>query len=70
MNSSKGETVVNNDGVFTEMALVYAGRTIATKQVAAEGQLSLKPIVDLVVSGDKLPGFAEARTREIKHWQL
>ncbi|MBY7731220.1 ATP-dependent RNA helicase [Vibrio splendidus] len=66
----QGETVVNNDGVFTELALVYAGRTIATKQVAAEGQLSLKPIVDLVVSGVQLPGFAEARTREIKHWQL
>ncbi|MGR5356771.1 helicase-related protein [Vibrio chagasii] len=66
----QGETVVNDDGVFTEMDLVYAGRTITTKLVAAEGQLSLKPIVDLVVSGAQLPGFAEARTREIKHWQL
>ena len=66
----QGETVVNDDGVFTEMDLVYAGRTITTKLVAAEGQLSLKPIVDLVVSGTQLPGFAEARTREIKHWQL
>lgn len=66
----QGETVVNDDGVFTEMDLVYAGRTISTKQVATEGQLSLKPIVDLVVSGAQLPGFAEARTREIKHWQL
>lgn len=66
----KGETVVNDDGVFTEMDLVYAGRTITTKQVAAEGQLSLKPILDLVVSGTQLPGFAEDRTREIKHWQM
>ncbi|NAZ93572.1 helicase-related protein [Vibrio toranzoniae] len=66
----QGETVVNDEGIFTEMALVYAGRTITTKLVAAEGQLSLKPIVDLVVSGDQLPGFAEARTQEIKHWQL
>ena len=66
----QGETVVNDDGVFTEMDLVYAGRTISTKLVAAEGQLSLKPIVDLVVSGAQLPGFSEARTREIKHWQL
>ncbi|UPR48633.1 ATP-dependent RNA helicase [Vibrio cyclitrophicus] len=66
----QGQTVVNDDGVFTEMALVYAGRTITTKLVAAEGQLSLKPIVDLVVSGAQLPGFAEARTQEIKHWQL
>lgn len=66
----QGETVVNDDGVFTEMDLVYAGRTITAKLVAAEGQLSLKPIVDLVVSGSQLPGFAEARTREMKHWQL
>lgn len=66
----QGETVVNDEGVFTEMALVYAGRTITTKLVAAEGQLSLKPIVDLVVSGEQLPGFVERRTQEIKHWQL
>ncbi|ERM60587.1 HrpA-like helicase [Vibrio cyclitrophicus FF75] len=66
----QSETVVNDEGVFTEMALVYAGRTITTKLVAAEGPLSLKPIVDLVVSGAQLPGFAEARTQEIKHWQL
>ncbi|WP_373959333.1 helicase-related protein [Vibrio gigantis] len=66
----QGETVVNDEGVFTEMALVYAGRTITTKLVAAEGQLSLKPIVDLVVSGAQLPGFAEVRAQEIKHWQL
>ena len=66
----QGETVVNDEGVFTEMALVYAGRPITTKLVAAEGQLSLKPIVDLVVSGELLPGFAERRTQEIKHWQL
>ncbi|MEZ8608439.1 MULTISPECIES: helicase-related protein [unclassified Vibrio] len=66
----QGETVVNDDGVFTEMALVYAGCTITTKLVAAEGQLSLKPIVDLVLNGEQLPGFAKARTQEIKHWQL
>ncbi|SBS62922.1 helicase-related protein [Vibrio splendidus] len=66
----QGETRVNDDGVFTEMALVYAGRTITTKLVAAEGQLSLKPIVDLVLKGAQLPGFAKVRTQEIKHWQL
>ncbi|MDH5912165.1 DEAD/DEAH box helicase [Vibrio splendidus] len=66
----QGETRVNDDGVFTEMALVYAGRTIMTKLVAAEGQLSLKPIVDLVLKGVQLPGFAKVRTQEIKHWQL
>ncbi|WP_135454736.1 helicase-related protein [Vibrio echinoideorum] len=66
----QGETVVNDDGVFTEMVLVYAGRTIATRLVAAEGQLSLKPIVDLVVNGVQLPDFAKVRTQEIRHWQL
>ncbi|MEZ8205225.1 helicase-related protein [Vibrio splendidus] len=66
----QGETRVNDDGVFTEMALVYAGRTITTKLVAAEGKLSLKPIVDLVLKGVQLPGFAKVRTQEIKHWQL
>ncbi len=66
----QSETRVNDDGVFTEMALVYAGRTITTKLVAAEGKLSLKPIVDLVLKGVQLPGFAKVRTQEIKHWQL
>ncbi|MEZ8803581.1 helicase-related protein [Vibrio splendidus] len=66
----QGEARVNDDGVFTEMALVYAGRTITTKLVAAEGQLSLKPIFDLVLKGVQLPGFAKVRTQEIKHWQL
>lgn len=66
----QGETRVNDDGVFTEMALVYAGRTITTKLVAAEGQLSLKPIVDLVLKGVQLPGFAKVRTQEIRLWQL
>lgn len=66
----QGETIVNDDGVYTGMALVYAGRTITTKLVAAEGQLSLKPIVDLVSNGVQLPGFAQARTQQIKHWQL
>ncbi|MCW4441806.1 helicase-related protein [Vibrio splendidus] len=66
----QGETVVNDDGVFTEMTLVYAGRTITSKLIAAEGQLSLKPIVDLVLKGVHLPGFSQARTQEIKHWQL
>ncbi|WKY59135.1 helicase-related protein [Vibrio sp. SNU_ST1] len=66
----QGETIVNDEGVYTGMALVYAGRTITTKLVAAEGQLSLKPIVDLVSNGVQLPGFAEARTQQIKHWQL
>ncbi|MCF7496410.1 DEAD/DEAH box helicase [Vibrio sp. L5-1] len=66
----QGETRVNDDGVFTEMALVYAGRTITTKLVAAEGQLSLKPIVDFVLKGVQLPGFAKVRTQEIRHWQL
>ncbi|CAH6864250.1 DEAD/DEAH box helicase [Vibrio chagasii] len=66
----QGETVVNDEGVFTEMDLVYAGRTITTKLVAAEGQLSFKPIVALVVSGTQLPDFAKVRTQEIKHWQL
>ncbi|WP_135443294.1 helicase-related protein [Vibrio tasmaniensis] len=66
----QGETIVNDDGVYTGMALVYAGRTITTKLVAAEGQLSLKPIVDLVSNGVQLPGFAQARTQQIKHWHL
>ncbi|ARP37952.1 helicase-related protein [Vibrio syngnathi] len=66
----QGETIVNDDGVYTGMALVYAGRTITTKLVAAEGQLSLKPIVDLVSNGVQLPGFSQARTQQIKHWQL
>ncbi|WP_299690646.1 helicase-related protein [uncultured Vibrio sp.] len=66
----QGETVVNDDGVFTEMALAYAGRIMTTKLVPAQGQLSLKPIVDLVSAGVQLPGFAAARTQEIKHWQL
>ncbi|MEF1231471.1 ATP-dependent RNA helicase, partial [Vibrio fortis] len=71
----QGETVVEGQSdssgqVFTAMSLVYAGRVIDTKLIEAQGQLSLKPVIDMVVSEQYLQGFAKQRTQEIKHWQL
>lgn len=71
----QGETVVEGPSdssgqVFTAMSLVYAGRVIDTKLIEAQGQLSLKPVIDMVVSEQYLQGFAKQRTQEIKHWQL
>ncbi|UTT84935.1 DEAD/DEAH box helicase [Vibrio pelagius] len=71
----QGDTVVEEQAdrsgqVYTVMSLVYAGRVIDTKQIEAQGQLSLKPVIDMVVSEQYLRGFAKQRTQEIKHWQL
>lgn len=71
----QGETVVegssdNAGQVFTTMSLIYAGRVIDTKLIEAQGQLSLKPVIDMVLKDQYLEGFARQRTQEIKHWQL
>ena len=41
-----------------------------TNKVEAQGQLSLKPVIDMVLNDQYLEGFARQRTQEIKHWQL
>ena len=71
----QGETVVEEQTeksgqVYTVMSLVYAGRVIDTKLIEAQGQLSLKPLIDMVLNEQYLAGFAKQRTQEIKHWQL
>lgn len=71
----QGDTVVEEqtdktDQVYTSMSLIYAGRVIETKLIEAQGQLSLKPLIDMVFNDQYLAGFAKHRTQEIKHWQL
>ena len=64
------ETVVNKGEVYSELALVYAGRTLTVKNIAAQGDLLLKPLVDAVVGGNFMPGFFHKRSEEINHWRL
>ena len=66
----QGGTIVENNTVHTEMSLIYAGKIIATRLLEAEGELSLKPIIELVNQDLLLPGLAKLRRQEIKYWQL
>ncbi|MFA0569100.1 helicase-related protein [Vibrio gallaecicus] len=66
----QGGTIVESNTVHTEMSLMYAGKIIATRLLEAEGELSLKPIIELVNQDLLLPGLAKLRRQEIKYWQL
>lgn len=66
----QGGTIVESNTIHTEMSLMYAGKIIATRLLEAEGELSLKPIIELVNQGQILPGFAKLRIQEIRYWQL
>lgn len=66
----QSETTLDEDGVYSTMQLVYAGRVLASKQVKPQGELVVKPIVDAVSNNLMLPGLAAERTREIEHWKL
>ncbi len=66
----QGETEITEGKLYTRLNLVYAGRVIASKQVAAEGELALKPLLDAVLSDEVLAGFAAKRKQEIAHWRL
>ncbi|MBW3696809.1 ATP-dependent RNA helicase [Vibrio sp. T187] len=66
----QGETIAAEGEVATQLHLMYAGRAIAEKCVTPEGQLALKPIVDMVLDNHVLPGLVNERSAEIKHWQM
>lgn len=66
----QGETIIDEEGISSNLKLIYAGRCIATKRVAPEGELLVKPLVEAVTTGAILPGLAEKRTQEIEHWKL
>ncbi|MGF1742966.1 DEAD/DEAH box helicase [Vibrio profundum] len=66
----QGETALKNGELLSQLELVYAGRIISTKQVEAQGGLSVKPVLDAVMSGKLLGDFAVVMTRKIDHWRL
>lgn len=66
----QGETLVEDGKLFTQMTLTYAGRTIATREVSAQGELLYKPLLDAVLRGEILPGFANKRSQDIAYWRL
>lgn len=66
----QGEVVTVNSEAFLQLELVYAGRVVATKLQAAEGEFAIKPILEAVKDGRYLPGFAQQRHTQIEHWKL
>ncbi len=66
----QGEVVDVQGEAKVCMELIYAGRKVATRYKELDGKLAIKPLVEAVTSGEKLPGFALKRTHEIDHWKL
>lgn len=66
----QGETLLEDDKIYSRLDLIYAGRKIASKRVQPEGDLLFKPILDAVISEELLPGFASERSQQIAHWCL
>ncbi|CAH0540349.1 helicase-related protein [Vibrio marisflavi] len=66
----QGESIVEGDVALSQLELIYAGRVIAKKNVEAQGEYALKPMLNAVLSGERLPGLAESLTTQIEHWKL
>ncbi|WP_194435498.1 helicase-related protein [Vibrio fluminensis] len=66
----QGETIIEQEGTFVEMQLVYAGRIIATVKQIAQGELALQPILEAVKAETKLVGLYPQRKAEIDHWRI
>ncbi len=66
----QGETKVVDEGMYVQMEMEYAGRVVATKLVPAQGQYAVKPLLELVKSGELMPGFAKIRHEQIEHWKM
>ncbi|WGY46708.1 helicase-related protein [Vibrio sp. ABG19] len=66
----QADTVQEQHQLKTVLNLVYAGRVVASRMVEASGELALKPLVDAVVAGECLPGFATLRQQQIAWWKL
>ncbi|OLQ93848.1 DEAD/DEAH box helicase [Vibrio ponticus] len=66
----QGETLIEQEGTFVEMKLVYAGRIIAKDKRVAEGALALQPMLEAVRSETKLAGLYPQRKAEIDHWRI
>ncbi len=66
----QGSTMVTEDAILTQLSLVYAGRTLARKQIEPEGELLLKPLIDAVINQNIFPDLAGKRSKEIDLWRL
>lgn len=66
----QGEAKSIDDVLYVQMEMIYAGRVVATKLIPAQGAYAVKPLLELVKSGELLPGFAKTRHAQIEHWKL
>ncbi|WP_391087256.1 helicase-related protein [Vibrio sp. NH-UV-68] len=66
----QGDVIHQDDKIWVESELYYAGRVIATCQQEAKGELAVTPIVQAVLANEQFPGFAKQRGQEIEHWKL
>ncbi|MEF1291182.1 helicase-related protein, partial [Vibrio sp. M260118] len=66
----QGEVAKVDEQPCVALNLVYAGRVIATRWEAAQGELAIQPMIEAVKNNQILPGFAQARHQEIEHWKL
>lgn len=66
----EGEVQKVDEQPFIEMQLQFAGRIVKTKLQPAKGEFALTPMLDAVLAGEIMPGFAELRRAQIEHWKL
>lgn len=66
----QGEVVTVDDKPMLNLELSYAGRVVASRLEPAQGEYALKPLLEAVVGGEMLPGFATDMTMKIEHWKL
>lgn len=65
-----GETSEVEGKLLTTHNLLYAGRTVATRQMEASGVMAIEPMVEAVKAKLLLPGLARERSEEIALWRL
>jgi len=63
-------TVIKEGEIYSQLSLVYAGRSIVSRLVKPEGDLLLKPLIDAVTNQTVLPGLANKMKEQIEHWCL
>ena len=66
----QGDVVNVDEQPMLNLELNYAGRVVATRLEPAQGEFAIKPLLEAVMRGEMLPGFAAEMNRQIEHWKL
>lgn len=66
----QAESTVENGSLISVQKLVYAGRTIKTKQIEASGEFAVQSIIEAVKTEQCFPGFAKQRMEDIELWKI